>query len=86
MPGLSKLYCGSKSPGGLAKMQILSQQAWDRTEILMSNTSGNVDAVLNNPSLYNNRFHAGPRSRCRRGAEGYEGTRISKKEELLEVL
>lgn len=85
MPGLSKLYCGSKSPGGLIKMQILSQQAWDRTDILMSNTLGNIDAVLNNMSLYNNQFHAGPRSRGRRGAEGYEGTRISKKD-LLEIL
>ena len=53
MPGLSKLYCGSRSPGGLVKMQILSQQAWDGTKILMSNTSGNVDTVLNNVSLYN---------------------------------
>lgn len=34
-------------------MQILSQQAWDGTKILMSNTSGNADAVLNTASLYN---------------------------------
>ena len=66
-------------------MQILSQQAWDGTKILMSNTSGNVDTVLNNVSLYNDRFHAGPRCRGRRGAEGYEGTRLSKKE-LLKTL